>query len=1255
MYRQPLTCLVLLLLSSFTSYAREGSSEVKATFKENKGQLHDQFNQSRNDILYYGNTKGMSYYLKKDGISYQLYQASTDNSTPTTIQRIDINWIGANLSAPVKGEGAFPDVDNYYTSETPALNVKTFNTITYKNIYKQIDLKYYETEGTLKYDYIVHPGADYKQILLQINGADALLNEDGTVTIRTPLGNITEGQPKVYQDGGQIEAAWKVKEGTLSFEIGAYDKTKELIIDPMVREWGTLYGGGTTPGAGGIDFGMSTSTDASGNVFLYGTTNSANNIATAGAYQTTVPANNTFAFIVKFNAAGVRQWGTYYGSSGNTNAPSLPSNSSGRCVTDAAGNLYIIFSTTVVKFTPSGGASVLISGLTGVSVIALDATGNIYLAGSTASLSGVATTGAYQFTHGGGEDAILMKYNSAGVKLWGTYYGGAGTDDFNTISVAANGDILAAGILSSGTGLTTAGTYQPTFLGTTGSNGALIRFDNTGNRLWATYYGDGTTIINGCSEDAAGNIYISGQSGAVTGIATTGAWQTIYGGGATDVIIAKFDALGQRIWGTYYGGAGTDDNLGCTAAGGKVRLAGNTASTDMASPGALQYVCLGCSLTYPMHSYIAEFDDNGQRNWASYLGGAAVFGHGVWGSSDGSYYVCGHAFGGAGGLTTPGAHQTTSMGTFDAFLVKFTPCTTPSATITAAGPSTICAGSTVDLSVPALTGATYTWYKDDVVIIGSTTNNYSTSQTGSYKALVVDATGCPGISSPFAVTVNPNPSVSIAKSNVLCNGGSTGAITLTPSGGTAPYTYSWQSMGATTATITGLAAGTYISTTTDNNGCIKKDTITVTEPPALTATHAQTDVLCFGASTGVATVNVSGGTTPYSYLWNNSITTASNTTISAGLYTVVTTDNNGCTRNDTFNITQPADIIRTLTTTDNHCFSEDEGKAFILAAGGTAPYTYQWLSGSSVVSTADSATGLTAGTYVLQTIDANGCLKSDTFTINEPAEALATVCAVTVDSTTGKNMVIWEKGGIQNAMMYKVYRETFISGQYNLIGAKWSNEMSTYEDTSSVPLQQSYSYKISVVDSCGRESDLSDFHKTIHLTSNVGINNEVNLIWNAYEGKPYSTHYIMRSNNGGPFVNIAQVPSSSTSYSDLTPPSGQKDYRIDIDIATACNPTAKTSAYNYISSNVITLDPTGVEGMPGAENIRLYPNPSSGLVYIKGTTPAKIVVEDITGKVVTSTQGVNEVSLHQLANGAYIIKLFDSKNNRYYQQKIIKQ
>lgn len=188
---------------------------------------------------------------------------------------------------------------------------------------------------------------------------------------------------------------------------------------------------------------------------------------------------------------------------------------------------------------------------------------------------------------------------------------------------------------------------------------------------------------------------------------------------------------------------------------------------------------------------------------------------------------------------------------------------------------------------------------------GNTNINATDLCGGVYTVTVTDNSGC---SSSASITINEPSAISITFSNIVnvaCNGGVNGQAKINTTGGTPSYNYLW-SNSSTNQTATGLSAGTYTVTVTDQNGCTISDNVIINQSGALTYQQNQTDVLCFGQLTGTATVTPSGGTIPYTYLWSNSQTSQTATGLASGNYTVIISDNNGCSIIANFDITEPA-------------------------------------------------------------------------------------------------------------------------------------------------------------------------------------------------------------------------------------------------------------------------------------------------------------------------------------------------------------
>lgn len=287
-------------------------------------------------------------------------------------------------------------------------------------------------------------------------------------------------------------------------------------------------------------------------------------------------------------------------------------------------------------------------------------------------------------------------------------------------------------------------------------------------------------------------------------------------------------------------------------------------------------------------------------------------------------------------------------------------------------------------------GYSYNW-------LTSPTQTGATISGLSAGAVILQITDNQGCSRNFTVTITQPAtiSVSITKNDVTCNGANNGTATASATGGTGAFTYVWSTTPAQNgATASGLAAGTYTVTATDANGCTSTQSITITEPTAITATATATAVNCFNGADGSATVSASGGTGPYTYAWSTSPiqngATANN--LRAGTFTVTVTDSRGCTATASATVTQPTLITVTTSTTPVNCAGGSDGTASATATGGVGPYTYQWSTGSGA-----TVSNLAAGTYTVTVTDGNGCTVTGVATV---AGASAFSASLTTTPTT---------------------------------------------------------------------------------------------------------------------------------------------------------------------------------------------------------------------------------------------------------------
>ncbi|MFP9097879.1 SBBP repeat-containing protein [Flavobacterium sp. RHBU_24] len=627
-------CLLLSVITSAQELSKPSpaskTGSEKLVFMENKGQVADTKGNPRPDILFSAKSGGTQLWLAKTAIHYQFAHAEKGNEGKPKMSRKDfsvtkknarlethhftVQLEGASENAQIVKEKQSEYVENFYLAHCPngITDVKGYEKITYKNIYPNIDWVIYTKGGFMEYDFIIHPGGKPSDIKLKVKDADSVNIENGELVVKTKLGEVHEKRPVSYDENGSKIATRFVKsaDGSLSFQAN-FPKDKPYRIDPQVV-WATYYGGS------GDEFSAFTNIDSSNNVYLSGYTTSTSGIA-SGGYDTTFSAVSDL-YLVKFNASGARLWATYYGGTGEE--------SIGECQ--------------------------------------IDGSGNIYLAGSTGSASGMAS-GGFQNTYGGDAyDALLVKFNSSGARIWATYYGGGYNDTGNDCVVDSSGNVYLAGYTLSPLNIASGG-YQNTQGGE--YDAYLVKFSSSGSRLWATYYGGDYSDSATClAVDGLNNIYLGGFTNSTESISSPGSYLST-APGTTDTpnaFLAKFDTSGSRLWGTYYGGTADDYALGCSTDGsGNVYLSGDTSSTTGIASGGFQSTVLGHD------AFLAKFTTDGALSWGTYYGGSGYeesYANTV--DISGNIYLSG-VTGSTSGIASGGFQNTYGGGEYDAFIVKF--------------------------------------------------------------------------------------------------------------------------------------------------------------------------------------------------------------------------------------------------------------------------------------------------------------------------------------------------------------------------------------------------------------------------------------------------------------------------------------------------------------------------------------------------------------------------------------------------------
>jgi len=548
---------------------------------------------------------------------------------------------------------------------------------------------------------------------------------------------------------------------------------------------------------------------------------------------------------------------------------------------------------------------------------------------------------------------------------------------------------------------------------------------------------------------------------------------------------------------------------------------------------------------------------------------------------------------------------------------------------------------------------TFQWSNGAQGVIADSLNS------GVYVVTVTDLNEC---SNEGIATVSDDEGVVILVDNVVdvdCYGASNGSISVTLLGGQPPYDISW-SNGDATEDIYGLVAGPYELFVTDANGCFSVQTIEVLEPAKTNISVLASKADCGGVS-GIVEATINNGTGPYNYIWPNSSGPNSQTSgLAAGLHTLLVIDGNTCLLEKTFVVDEIGGPIIVLDSLNTGTCDGDLSDIYIKTIGGQGPFAYNWSDGSTDQDLID----VNPGQYSVEVTSANGCSSYQFYTVEETTPDKVNICMVDVDSITNTNLVIWSPLNDPTISAYNIYKESSQAGLYYFVGSTSADSLSEFYDYESDPRIRSWKYKVAAVDNCGNEGELSDQHKTMHLTSNFGLNNSINLIWDSYVGFSYSSYYINRFHPTTGWTIIDTVPSNAFTYTDLNVPGDSNlVYMISIPSPNNCLPV-KAQDYNSSRSNkrgINVSEEEEEEPIGGIDendvSFSIYPNPTNSLIkVIYSEKIEEIVIRDVTGKLVLKQKNNStqfEADLSHFENGVYFISISTSENQLI--GKIIKE
>lgn len=690
--------------------------------------------------------------------------------------------IGALPHPTISGSGILPGKSNYFIGNDPSKwrrELPIYSKVIYQDVYSGIDLIYYGNQRQLEYDFVVKPGANPNTIALEFDGTEGLtINQEGDLILKIKGGEVSLHRPYLYQQRadmrevipGQFILKGKNKIG---FEVGKYDRTIPLMIDPILR-YSTYLGGA------GDDAANSIAADGSGNIYVTGETSSIDFPTTTGAFQTSHPAN---LFVSKLNPSGTALiYSTYLGGNGKDRGLGI--------AVDASGKAYITgetsssdfpitqgaFQTTsggpcasppctrgfITKLNSSGSALEYSTYLGGsrnntATAIAVDSSGRAFVTGSTNSADFPTKNPIQSYAGGtcGGQDrwpcydAFVSKLNAEGSALiYSTYLGGAsdGSNQFNGVNGDDEGNSIA--IDNAGNAYVTGQTNSPSFPvknaiqlnwagGESGcsaeghtpggcADAFVTKVNETGSALiYSTYLGGrGRDVGTGIAVDASNNVYVTGSTSSPD-FPLANPLQPSIGKDPScssfalgedllcpDAFVTKINQQGTAwVFSTYLGGGGYDyGNAISVDASSNVYVVGSTESTNFPTKDPIQSSNQGRS-----DAFISKLNPLGSALiYSTYLGGNdRDSGNSIVVDSLGNAYLAG-ATTSSNFLTTPGIFQTTSHGGSDAFVAKiFDPSSSSGAS------------SSDDFNRPDSTDLGPFWneYLPDLMIVGQEVTN----------------------------------------------------------------------------------------------------------------------------------------------------------------------------------------------------------------------------------------------------------------------------------------------------------------------------------------------------------------------------------------------------------------------------------------------------------------------------------------------------------------------------------------------------
>lgn len=819
-------------------------------FVENNGQVRRNIPFAPEHVLFYAHFSGMSVFIQPDGITYQHNDGKFHSQQQILKSRVRMSLKGAfQPSAIIAEEKSNLTERHFNPEENIVMESASFGKVILKNVYENIDWVIYAKNGSLKYDFIIHPGGNPDAITFGYENAEQtqLLN-DGSISIASTAGFIRECAPVTFCNREIVGSHFVAKANGYGFSVPEYDKNYTLTIDPDVV-WSSYIGGS------GFDEARHSVVDEEGYIYVTGMTSATSGISVNG-FQSVYGGGNYDAFIAKFSKDGQLIWASYFGGA--------QSDFGNAIVLDAQGNIYVAGSTSSNNSLISGGATTtygggnydgfilklsssgqfLWSSYIGGSAedtswsVDVNSEGRVIVLSSTASNNAL-INGVHQLSNGGGTDLLLTCFNPSGAVLWSSYFGGAGTEEAGNVLFGPAETIYVCGSTSSA-GFAVNGT-QTTF-GGGGSDGILAHFTAEGATIWSTYIGgSGDDNAHQISINQYEQLYVSGSTSSTSGIATAGAQQATNNGGSYDAFVGRYALSGEKLWMTYFGGEGQDRAFGCAVDElGSVYIGGITSSVSNITANPFQQDNGGGT-----DLFFAFYDSLGVKNWSSYLGGIGdEFLRSISPDENSKIIYCGNT---ASSATALNGWDTSYGGGTDGFFGKVQDCDNPYVTVDPLGETTFCFGENAGLSVGGADSFLWSTMEIATVISVDTTQLV-------YAIGTINATGCRALSNVVFIEALYTPTVTAYAEGPtdFCE---FGEVVLHAETEDEYEIFVWNTS-ETGASIVVTTAGSYTVGAEAENGCIGRSepiVVTITPAPEVAAAIA-VNTTCISTSA----VNVVG-------------------------------------------------------------------------------------------------------------------------------------------------------------------------------------------------------------------------------------------------------------------------------------------------------------------------------------------------------------------------------------------------------------